>query len=296
MKAARIQVAFQGELGAYSELAAREFFRDDIEVAPQVTFDEIFEQVEAGRYPYGIVPIENSLAGSIHQNYDLLLEHNLWIVGEIKLRIVHHLIANSGVGSGDIRKVISHPQALFQCRDFLRGLKGVESVPVYDTAGAARLTREQKAMDAAAIASAQAAADYGLEVLESGIESNHENFTRFLIVARERKRESQDPKTSIVLSTKNIPGALFKSLSVFALRDIDLLKIESRPLRGTPWQYLFYLDFEGHSRDPECEAAMMGLLRRSSFVKMLGSYPSAMTPIDESANPLRPTAESEVLE
>lgn len=272
MKASRIQVAFQGELGAYSELAAREFFQGDLDVAPQVTFDEIFENVEAGEYPYGIVPIENSLAGSVHQNYDLLLEHNLWIVGEIKLRIVHHLIVNPGVGLGDIKKVVSHPQALFQCRDFLRGLEGVESVPVYDTAGAVRLIREEKATDAAAIASAQAAEDYGLEILESGIESNHENFTRFLIVARERKRENPNPKTSIVFSTKNIPGALFKSLSVFALRDIDLLKIESRPLRGSPWKYLFYLDFEGDAEEERCQRALSHLEEIATFLRVLGSY------------------------
>ncbi|MCD6334145.1 MAG: prephenate dehydratase [Candidatus Latescibacteria bacterium] len=272
MKAPRIQVAFQGALGAYSELAAREFFPEDIEVAPEVTFDEVFEKVEAGAVPYGIVPIENSLAGSIHQNYDLLLEHKLWIVGEIKLRIVHHLIVHPGVGLADLRKVVSHPQALSQCRDFLRGLEGVEAVPVYDTAGAVRLIREEKAMDTGAIASAQAAEDYGLEILESGIESNHENFTRFLIVARERKTQAQDPKTSIVFSAKNIPGALFKSLSVFALRDIDLLKIESRPLHGSPWQYLFYLDFEGDAEEERCQRALGHLEEIATFLRILGSY------------------------
>ncbi len=272
MKAPRIQVAFQGELGAYSELAAREFFQEEIEVAPEVSFDEVFERVEMGAVPYGIVPIENSLAGSIHQNYDLLMEHQLWIVGEIKLRIVHHLIVHPGVGLADIRKVVSHPQALSQCRDFLRGLEGVEPIPVYDTAGAVRLIREEKAMDTGAIASAQAAEDYGLEILESGIESNHENFTRFLIVAREGKTEAQDPKTSIVFSTKNIPGALFKSLSVFALRDIDLLKIESRPLHGSPWQYLFYLDFEGDAKEERCQRALGHLEEIATFLRVLGSY------------------------
>jgi len=272
MTTPRIQVAFQGELGAYSELAAREFFPEEIEVAPEVTFDEVFEKVEGGAVPYGIVPIENSLAGSIHQNYDLLLEHKLWIVGEIKLRIVHHLIVHPGIGLTDLKKVVSHPQALSQCRDFLRGLEGVEPIPVYDTAGAVRQIREEKAMDTGAIASAQAAEDYGLEILESGIESNHENFTRFLIVARDRKTENENPKTSIVFSTKNIPGALFKSLSVFALRDIDLLKIESRPLHGSPWQYLFYLDFEGDAEEERCQRALGHLEEIATFLRLLGSY------------------------
>lgn len=268
----RVTVAFQGELGAYSELAARAFFEEEIDVLPQATFEAVFQTVQNGVGSYGIVPIENSLTGSIHQNYDLLLEHQLWIVGEIKLRITHHLIAYPGVTLRNITRVYSHPQALSQCRDFLRGLGNVEVISVYDTAGAVRLIRDEGWRDAGAIASAQAAVDYGMAIIESGIESNHENFTRFLFVGCEPRRDNRDPKTSIVFSTKNIPGALFKSLSVFALRDIDLMKIESRPLRGSPWQYLFYLDFEGDMEEKRCQRAIGHLEEIATFLRILGSY------------------------
>jgi len=268
----RGKVSFQGELGAYSELAAREFFGHDIEVEPLPSFEAVFESVESGRSEHGMIPIENSLTGSIHQNYDLLLEHDLFIVGEIKLRIVHNLISNPGSELGDIRTIYSHPQAISQCRDFLKSLRGVEVIPVHDTAGAARLVRDRGRADEAAIASSQAALDYGLKVLRSGIESNHKNYTRFLAIAKEPRTANSDPKTSIVFSTKNIPGALFKSLSVFALRDIDLMKIESRPIHGSPWQYLFYLDFDGDISEERCGRAIEHLKEIATFFKFLGSY------------------------
>lgn len=269
----RTKVAFQGELGAYSELAARAFFEQDVEVCPSPTFEAVFEEIGKGTCTHGIIPIENSLAGSVHENYDLLLEHRLSIVGEIKLRIAHHLIANPGVRLADLKKIYSHPQALFQCRDFLRTMKAVEAVAVYDTAGAAKLIRDEGATDAAAIASAQAAVDYGLNVLRTGIESNHLNFTRFLIVSKDAAGTAENAKTSIVFSTRNIPGALFKSLSVFALRDIDLLKIESRPIHGRPWEYIFYLDFDGSMEDEKCQKAIGHLEEIALFLRILGSYP-----------------------
>ncbi len=265
-------MSFQGELGAYSELAAREFFDHNIEVEPLQTFDAVFESVESGKSKYGIIPIENSLAGSVHQNYDLFLEHDLFIVGETKLRIIHNLISNPGAKVEDIKVVYSHPQAISQCRDFLKSLEGVEVISVYDTAGAAKLVRDRARADETAIASSQAASDYGLEILRSGIESNHKNFTRFLAIAKEPKKDNKNPKTSIVFSTKNIPGALFKSLSVFALRDIDLMKIESRPIHGSPWQYLFYLDFDGDISEERCGRAIEHLKEIAIFFKFLGSY------------------------
>ena len=271
--AQKVRVAFQGELGAYSELAARAFFGRQIEVCPAPTFEAIFEAAQNEDCTHGILPIENSLAGSVHENYDLLLEHDLSIVGEIKLRIAHHLIANASARLVDIKKIYSHPQALSQCREFLRGLQGVETVAVYDTAGAAKLVRDEGALDAAAIASAQAAVDYQLKVLRSGIESNHLNFTRFLIVSKKAADPGKNAKTSIVFSTKNIPGALFKSLSVFALREIDLLKIESRPIHGRPWEYLFYLDFDGSMEDEKCQKAIGHLEEIALFLRILGSYP-----------------------
>jgi len=272
MKDQGIIVAFQGELGAYSELAARELFPEEIGVLPQHSFEDVFEAVESGGCPYGIIPIENSLAGSIHQNYDLLLKHQLTICGEIKLRIYHTLIVLPGVRLEDIRRVYSHPQALSQCEEFLQGLEGVEAAPVYDTAGAVRMIKEKETRDAGAIASAQAAADYDLEILARGIESNHQNFTRFLLISQDEAETRPDAKTSIVFATQDIPGALFKSLAVFALRDINLLKIESRPLWGKPWEYLFYLDFEGDLREEHCGRAIEHLKEVSTFLRILGCY------------------------
>jgi prephenate dehydratase len=269
----RPKAAFQGELGAYSELAALEYFNREVTVLPKPSFAQVFEAVSGGEADYGVIPIENSLAGSIHDNYDLLLSHDLKITGEIKLRIVHNLLAVPGTRLEDIRKVLSHPQALFQCRDFLAGLEGVELASVHDTAGAARIVSERRRPDEAAIASEQAALDYGLEIVRSGIESNHKNFTRFLVLSRELAAPVEDSKTSIVFSTRNIPGALFKSLSVFALRDIDLYKIESRPIPGSPWEYMFYLDFAGDIRDERSRRAIVHLEEIASYLKVLGSYP-----------------------
>ncbi len=266
------KVAFQGEYGAYSELATYEFFGCDVKVLPQPSFKNIFEAVATGEADHGIIPIENSLAGSIHENYDLLLEHNLVITGELKLRIVHNLLANKGAKIEDIRKVYSHPQGLSQCKDYLNSLDNLELVSVYDTAGAAQRISQTGRIDESAIASEQAARDYGLEILANGIESNHLNFTRFLVLSNELQDEVEDSKTSIVFSAKNIPGALFKSLSVFALRDIDLYKIESRPIPGSPWVYMFYLDFDGDIRNEKSRRAIGHLEEIASFLKILGSY------------------------
>ena len=265
-----MKVAFQGELGAYSEIAARALF-GDVELSPVETFEEVFRAVYAGKCDRGVVPIENSLTGSVHRNYDLLLEHPLWIVGEVKLRIVHHLIALPGVKLKDVKRAYSHPQALEQCRAFLRERK-IEPVPVYDTAGAVRILKEKKLKDSAAIASIQAARDYGMDVLVSDIAEHRENFTRFLAVGKEPAEDLKDPKTSVVFALKSIPGALFKALSVFALRDIDLMKIESRPIRGKPWQYMFYLDFEGGMEEERCRRAVDHLGEIATFLRVLGSY------------------------
>jgi prephenate dehydratase len=266
------RVAFQGELGAYSEVAASEYFNRDVTVIPKPSFSKVFDAVSTGETEYGIIPIENSLTGSIHENYDLLLEHDLVITGEIKLRIVHNLLVNPGARLEEVRKVYSHPQALSQCKDFLATLEGVELISVYDTAGSALRISESGSLNEASIASEQAARDYGLEILKSGIESNHLNFTRFLILSLALENETDNSKTSIVFSARNIPGALFKGLSVFALRDIDLYKIESRPIPGTPWEYLFYLDFNGDIRQDVIKRAINHLEEIASFLKVLGSY------------------------
>lgn len=272
--AAPKRVAFQGEKGAFSEQAARAFFAGALEPRPRRTFAEVFDAVASGACEAGVVPIENSLVGSVHQNYDLLLRFDLAIVGEVILRIVHHIMALPGVRWGEIRRVYSHPQAIEQCRDFLDQWPGVEVIPTYDTAGSAKLVAEQGLREAAAIASRQAAEDYGLEILHQGVESNHQNFTRFLVLSRDAKMPKRGGKTSIVFSTKDLPGVLFRALSVFALRDINLLKIESRPLRGSPWRYLFYLDFEGSMRQQTCRNAIRHLGEITTFLKVLGSYPA----------------------
>jgi len=267
-----IVVAFQGEFGAFSEMAARAYFHEAVTVAPQTSFAAIFEAVEGGVCTHGMAPIENSLAGSIHENYDLLLKHTLQIVGEIKLRIVHNLIVHPGVRLASVRRIYSHPQALAQCSEFIRHVRDAEPVIHYDTAGAVKHLKETGEKDAAAIASAQAAIDYGLEILQAGIENNHQNYTRFLVVAPEAAEPEAPAKTAIVFAMKDVPGALFKSLSVFALRDINLLRIESRPLPGSPWEYAFYLDFEGHIGDERCSRAVEHLGEIATFVRILGSY------------------------
>ena len=267
-----LRVGFQGELGAFSEMAARAYFGEDVEVVPQPRFSALFEAVAEGSCTHGMVPIENTLMGSIHENYDLLLEHNLQIVGELKLRIVHNLIVNPGVRLEDIRHIYSQPPALAQCTDFIKSLEHAEAVVSHDTAGAVKNLKEQGARDAAAIASAQAAADYDLEILKSEIENNHQNYTRFLVIAREGVEPGEPAKTSIVFAMKNVSGALYRSLSAFALRDVNLLKIESRPLNGKPWEYAFYLDFEGHLGQQNCTRAIDHLKESATFVRILGSY------------------------
>jgi prephenate dehydratase len=267
-----MRVAFQGERGAYSEAAALALLGDSIEPVACQTFDEVFQLVEAGECDRGVVPIENSLAGSIHQNYDLLLRHTLHIVGEHNFRVRHSLIALPGVAIGDVRRVYSHWQALAQCEGYLKRL-GVETVPFYDTAGSVKALAEEGHSDAAAIASRRAAEFYGLNVLEEGIEDEPENYTRFLAIAREPIAPPDPAKTSVVFSVPNGPGALFKAIAVFSLRDIDLSKIESRPLKGRPWEYVFYLDFAGRSDDGPGLRALGHLRETATLLRVLGSYP-----------------------
>jgi prephenate dehydratase len=271
-----MRVAFQGEPGAYSEQAAFDYF-GDVETQPCESFDAVFSAVATGACELGLIPIENSLAGSIHQNYDLLLRHNLHIVGEYFLRVQHCLIGLPGVAKTDIQKVISHPQALGQCAAYLRGL-GVKSESVYDTAGSVKMLRESGARDTAAIASHRAADIYGMQILEEGIEDNPENYTRFLAISKTAAEGPDgEAKTSIVFTLKNQPGALFKALSVFALRDIDLTKIESRPLQGKPWEYLFYIDFIGSTREETVRKALDHLGEYALMLRVLGSYPKHKT-------------------
>lgn len=269
-------VAFQGEAGAYSEMALFEFAAWRQWHSPQTlpcdSFEKVFERVAQGEADYGFVPIENSLAGSIHRNYDLLLQHNLWVVGEYHFRVSHCLLARQGADLADIRRVISHPQALAQCEGYLRKL-GVEVEAAYDTAGSARLVSQGTELTTAAIASQRAAEIYGLKILAQNIEDHPANFTRFLLIARQAGDPGEDAKTSIVFSLKNTPGSLFRGMGAFALRDIDLTKIESRPLIGKPWEYLFYLDFAGSTQNLVVQRALAHLEEMTLFLRILGSYP-----------------------
>jgi len=264
-------VAFQGEPGAYSEQAVFNYF-GNVETVPCESFDLMFDSVVSGKSDAALAPIENSLAGSIHQNYDLLLRHDLHIVGEYFLRVQHCLIANLGVKKEDIKKAISHPQALGQCAEYLRS-HSIKPEQVYDTAGSVKMLKESGARDVAAIASRRAAELYGMQILEEGIEDNAENYTRFLAVGREPVIPKEDAKTSIVFTLKNQPGSLFKAMSVFALRDIDLTKIESRPLQGKPWEYLFYVDLIGSDQNETVQRALDHLSEYAMMLRVLGSYP-----------------------
>jgi len=269
-------VAFQGEPGAYSEAAILEYFKREAEPFPCPSFDSAFEAVSKADATYGLLPFENSLAGSIHRNYDLMLRHDLHIVGEYHLRINHCLLGLPGVGLDEIKTVHSHPQALAQCE---HNLEKHQFTPVVeaDTAGSARLLKERQNRSAAALASRRAAEVYGLEILVEHMEDNEMNFTRFLLLSPEPCEdpgdEGDDYKTSIVFSLNNRPGVLFKALSVFALREIDLTKIESRPIPGSLWEYVFYIDFIGHISTPSCHKAIDHLGELTTFQRVLGSYP-----------------------
>jgi len=268
-----MRIAYQGELGAFSEAAARLVGKDADLVACR-SFEDVFAAVDAGPAGYGVLPIENSIGGSIHRNYDLLIEHHLPIVAEVELPVVHQLLALPGVGLGDLRRVYSHPQGLAQCERFLRTLTGVEIIATYDTAGSAKLVADDRLLDAAAIASARAGEIFGLVPLASAIQDFDDNITRFIVIGRRPFDEVPADKTTIAFTVPNVAGALFKALSVFALRDIDLVKLESRPIPGRPWEYLFYADVGSARDDLRCARAFVHLAEFAPMLRVLGTYPS----------------------
>jgi prephenate dehydratase len=274
-------IAFQGERGAFSEEAARRLAGPQVDVLPCASFEEMFRSVKEGRAIGAAVPIENTLAGSVHENYDHLVNFELPIVGETSVRIEHNLIALEGVPFSRIRRVFSHPVALNQCLDFFARNPQIQKVPFYDTAGSVKMIASEGLTDAAGIASAVAAEIYGARILRKSIESDRQNFTRFFLlrtVSYARRHPVKGAphtqwKTSLVFSTRNVPGALFRALSAFALRDLSLTKIESRPLRGKPWEYLFYVDFLGRADTPNAVNALNHLREIADFLRVLGCYP-----------------------
>lgn len=268
-------IAFQGVHGAYSEQAIRQHFGAEVDVHPCKNFSELFEVIQANKVvKYGILPVENALAGAVNQAYELLLDYDLRIQAEIVLHVHHNLMAPPGTTMKDLKCVRSHPQALAQCEKFLKRYN-LEPIPAYDTAGSARDLAANPQPHTAAIASRIAAELYDLEILEAEIEDVGFNYTRFFLLGHDDPPRSKFNKTSIVFATRNQPSALYDCLGEFARHDLNLTKIESRPRRNRPWEPVFYLDFIGHWQDDNAQEALVRLLQKASFVKMLGSYPAA---------------------
>ena len=267
-------VAFQGEPGAYSESAVYQFFGSNVQAKPCKDFRDVFESVKRQTVQAGVVPVENSIEGSINQNYDLFFNYDLKVCGEVIVKIEHCLIVNLGTTMDKVKAVYSHPQALAQCRSYLERAKW-ELIPTYDTAGSVKIIKEQKLQHAAAIASERAAQIYGMQILAKDIADNKENFTRFFVLSTQDSQPSGKDKTSIIFSAKHEPGSLYHALGEFAKRNINLTRIESRPTKKTAWEYNFYLDFEGHRTEKCCAEALKALKEHTAFVKILGSYPKA---------------------
>ena len=270
-------VAYQGEKGAYSEEAIIQCFGSEVDTCGFETSEEVVEAVQANKAEFGFLPAENSIAGTITQTYDLLLESKLTIVGEYYFRIHHNLLALPGVSIAEITNVYSHPHALAQCQQFLKKYS-LKPLPEWDTAGSARKIRQENLLTSAAIASKRAAQIHNLQVLFESIEDVSHNTTRFFILGKGEVARAEKSKTSILFSVRDTPGALLHCLEVFATYGLNLTKIESRPERNRPWHYIFYLDFEGYIEDQPVEQALVQLLKRALFVKVLGSYPEGVLP------------------
>ena len=273
------RVAFQGELGAFSQAASEKLLGHHITPIPCNSFASVFQALSEGSAAYAVIPIENTLHGSVHENYDHLLGCNFPIIGETSVRIAHQLISMRDVALKDIRKVFSHPVALNQCRSFFAQHPEIEPVPYYDTAGSVKMLKEQRPTASAAIASASAASTYDGVIRQRNIEDDPKNFTRFFLLSKHKskaqvrlRRSRGSAKTSLVFSMANLPGGLFKALACFALRDVNLTKIESRPLRGKPWEYLFYVDLAGSADDLPVRNALANLAELTQSLKILGSY------------------------
>ncbi len=266
------RVAYLGEQGTFSHKASQHYFNEDVNAYPVPSFRDIFEEVKQGKADYGIIPIENSLAGSIHENYDLLLEYDLYITAEFSLRVVHNLIAPPGMVLEDVTQVYAPPPAFQQCRRFLDNYPDMKMIPVNATGSAVKRVAESGQKGDAAIGSVEAAALFSMEVLEGAIEDNPRNFTRFVIIEKSPLQQGSGSKASIVFSTSNKPGALFQVMKIFADNDINLVKLESRPIHGKPWQYMFYADLETNIHGEKASTVLATIEANTEFMKVLGSY------------------------
>lgn len=272
----RDKVAFQGVQGAYSEQAVRQHFGESVDVVPCADFSTLFTAIQDRVVTYGMLPVENSLAGAVRQAYELLLDYDLRIQAEVIFPVHHALLATKGTTLDHLTHVRSHPQALAQSEKFIRR-HNLVPVPSYDTAGSAKMIAEEKPDHTGAIASVLAAELYGLDVLAEEIEDLPFNFTRFFVLGHDDPPRGAYNKTSLVFATRHRPAALYDCLGEFASRGLNLTKIESRPRRNRPWEPVFYVDFEGHWQEPASQEALVRLLQHASFVKMLGSYPAVKT-------------------
>jgi len=266
------RVSFQGERGAYSEAASVSFFGDEVNTIPCSTFADALKNTENGTSDYSVLPVENSLEGSVGESNDLLLSTKLNVIGEIYHRIHHCLIGTGSIG--DIDTVYSHPQALGQCRQFIQK-NSLKTIPSYDTAGSVKIIKDLNQNSAACIASSNAAKIFGVPVIQEGIEDNANNYTRFLIFSKEKSNTTENSKTSIIFSVKHESGALYQIINEFYQQKINLTKIESRPNKNTAWEYNFYVDFEGHQDDSAIKDVLQKLSDNTTFLKILGSYPIA---------------------
>lgn len=272
------KVAFQGVRGAFSEDAIYGFFDESVETVPCSEFEGVFSLVSKGEVDYGVVPVENSLQGSVAQVNDLLMENDLTVVGEAIIPVEHCLISHPQSEVEDIKRVYSHPQALAQCRPFLQNHPEWERIPAYDTAGSVKQVKERGKKDEGAIASDRAAIEYDMKVLVDNIQRRNRNYTRFLVLEKRHDFVSEGDKTSLIFATKDLPGALHDCLAPFAERGVNMTKLESRPRRDRFWEYVFFVDIEGHVDDPEISSALSELVRKAAFVKILGSYKKANLP------------------
>jgi prephenate dehydratase len=269
------KVAFQGEAGAFSHAAALKLAGEDSAIVPCESFREVFTALESGAATHAVIPIENTLHGSVLENYDHLVKYDFPIHGETSLRIAHQLIAAPGTKMRNVKRVFSHPVALNQCRRFFENNAQLSAEPFYDTAGSAKMLMSERPEGAAAIASKEAAELYGGVILKRNIEDDRKNFTRFFLLTKQRPAgftADAKWKISVAFGTSNTPGSLFRAMACLALRDINLIKIESRPIIGSPWEYLFYVDFLGSAEDDRVKSALANLREMTKFYKLLGNY------------------------